>query len=98
MPRTSTSEVYSTLVGHEIRQSRLAAALTQAELARRLNVSPSYISNVEAGRANLTVGQLALIANGLGAALNISLPIIEREPLDHVSPAPTSSRADQVAG
>jgi transcriptional regulator with XRE-family HTH domain len=79
VPRTKTSTVYSKLVGREIRESRLTAKLTQAALARRLDVSASYIANVEAGRANLTVGQLSAIAAALGAALMIKLPLIERE-------------------
>ena len=79
MPRTSVSQVASKVVGGEIRRSRLELGLSQAELARRLHVSPPYITNVEAGRVNLTVGQLANIASALGTALEVHLPVVERE-------------------
>ena len=52
----------STVVGREIREASQALGLTQAEVAERLGVSSSYISAVEAGRRNLTLGQLANIA------------------------------------
>lgn len=53
--------------------------MTQAELAARIDASASYITNIEAGRANVTVGQLAHIADALGAGLTIDLPLIEDE-------------------
>jgi transcriptional regulator with XRE-family HTH domain len=81
MPRTAASDLAAKLVGSEVRSARRAAGLTQAELARRLGTSPSYVTNVEAGRLNLTIGQLARIADALGADLHISLPLIEVEPV-----------------
>jgi transcriptional regulator with XRE-family HTH domain len=47
--------------------------LTQATLAQRLGTSPSYIANLEAGRLNLTLGQLARIAGALDADLQIGM-------------------------
>jgi transcriptional regulator with XRE-family HTH domain len=77
MPRTQTSELAARLVGDEIRRARKAAGLTQLELAKRLELTIPYISNVEAGRVNLTVGQLARFADALGSDLRLSLPRIE---------------------
>ncbi len=82
VPRTRASEVASRLVGDHIRSSRRELGLTQAELARRLNVSPPYVAKVEAGRANLTVGQLANIAGALGVGLDIRFPLIERRQIE----------------
>ena len=88
MPRTSVSQVASKVVGGEIRRSRLELGLSQAELARRLDVTPPYITNVEAGRVNLTVvGQLANIASALGTALEIHLPVVERQAVTLAEPA-----------
>jgi transcriptional regulator with XRE-family HTH domain len=42
-------------------------------------VSPSYVAAVEAGRENLTVGQLANIANAMGAGLDIEFAVPSRE-------------------
>jgi len=78
MPRTAASEITAKQVGAQVRLSRKHAGLSQRELGTRLGASGSYIANVEAGRENLTVGQLANIAAALGAGLEISLPVPER--------------------
>jgi transcriptional regulator with XRE-family HTH domain len=71
----------SKIVGEQIRASRLAAGLTQAEVARRLSVSAPYVANVEAGRTNLTLGQMTNIATAMGVGLDIRFPTVVREPL-----------------
>ena len=72
MPRTAVSDVHAKVVGRELRETRRALGLTQVEVAERLGVSPSYISAVEAGRRNLTLGQLANIANAMRLGIDIS--------------------------
>jgi transcriptional regulator with XRE-family HTH domain len=79
MPRTHASEIAGQIVGQEIRRARADAGLSQAELARRLDISPSYISNLEAGRVNVTVGQLANIAGALGVAMDVHLRAVPRQ-------------------
>ena len=72
MPRTAVSEMNAKVVGRELKDSRQALGLTQAEVAKRLGVSTSYISAVEAGRRNLTLGQLANIANAMRLGIDVS--------------------------
>jgi len=72
MPRTAVSEIHAKVVGREIKDTRQTLGLTQAEVAERLGVSPSYISAVEAGRRNLTLGQLVNIANAMRLGIDIS--------------------------
>jgi transcriptional regulator with XRE-family HTH domain len=72
MPRTAVSEVHAKVVGRELRETRQALGMTQAEVAGRLGVSASYVSAVEAGRRNLTLGQLANIANAMRLGIDIS--------------------------
>lgn len=72
MPRTAVSEIHAKVVGRELKDTRQTLGLTQAEVAERLGVSPSYISAVEAGRRNLTLGQLANIANAMRLGIEIS--------------------------
>jgi predicted transcriptional regulator len=53
-------------------RSRLAiadlrrGAMTQAELARKVGVSPKYVQRVEAGKQNITIASLVRFANALG--------------------------------
>jgi transcriptional regulator with XRE-family HTH domain len=72
VPRTAVSEIHAKVVGRELRETRQAIGMTQAEVAGRLGVSASYVSAVEAGRRNLTLGQLANIANAMRLGVDIS--------------------------
>jgi transcriptional regulator with XRE-family HTH domain len=72
LTRDARSEIHAKVVGREIRATRNALGLTQAEVAERLGASASYISAVEAGRRNLTLGQLANIANAMRLGVNVS--------------------------
>lgn len=78
MPRTTVSAPHAAAVGLQIRQARVARGLTQTALAERLQVSSAYVSRVEAGQANATVGALARIAAALDAELSFSLTLRER--------------------
>src|SRR5262249_20162121 len=81
MPRTARSDPTAKMVGEAIRRARREAGLTQAQLAGRLETTAPYVTNVEAGRANLTVGQLASIAAALNAVVDVNLRIVESAPL-----------------
>jgi transcriptional regulator with XRE-family HTH domain len=81
MPRTTRSDPTARLVGQAIRDARHRTNLTQAQLAQRLDTTTPYITNVEAGRSNLTVGQLASIADALDAVLEVNLRVVETERL-----------------
>ncbi len=72
MPRTAASEIHAKVLGRKLKDTRQALGLTQAALAERLGVSASYISAVEAGRHNLTLGQLANIASAMRLGVDIS--------------------------
>lgn len=72
MPRTAASEIHAKAVGREIKATRRDLDLTQAEVAERLGVSASYVAAVEAGRHNLTLGQIANIANAMRLGVSVS--------------------------
>ena len=75
------SQVATKVVGRAIRGARAEAGLTQAQLAARMEVNPSYVANVEAGRVNVTVGQLANLAQALGTGLDVRFPALDRGPV-----------------
>lgn len=75
MPRTATSSIASVVVGQAIRDARQEMGITQAELARRLRASPPYVSALEAGKANPTVGQLSAVAGALGVELHVDFRV-----------------------
>lgn len=86
MPRTAASDITARIVGQEVRRTRKAAGLTQAEVAERLDTSAAYVTNVEAGRLNLTLGQLTRIAAAIGADLQVSLPLVTIKPTRVAAP------------
>jgi transcriptional regulator with XRE-family HTH domain len=79
MARSAESDLAARLVGAEIKRARLEAGMGQARVAELIGASQSYVSNVEAGRENLTLGQLARIADALGSRLEIGLPAVTVE-------------------
>lgn len=59
-----------THLGQRLRAGREAADISLRELARRVNLSPSFISQVELGRATPSVGTLYTIVTELGLSLD----------------------------
>ena len=63
------SEDVRRLVGKNVKRLRIAAGLSQAELAERMGVDRSYVSGLEQGQRNPTVVTLWHMARALGARL-----------------------------
>lgn len=57
------------LVGQNVRKLRLAAKISQAELAARMGVDRAYVSGLELGQRNPTVVTLWHIAKALGVPM-----------------------------
>ena len=57
-------------MGEQLRAARQARNLTLRELAQRLGVSPSMISQIETGRASPSVSTLYALANELSVSLD----------------------------
>ena len=45
-------------IGQRVRKARLAKHMSQAELAEALNISPSFMSNIETGKNAMSVATL----------------------------------------
>jgi len=58
-------------LGAKIRKARLAACVTQAGLAQKLNTDKANISRMEHGKQNLTVETIYRIAHILGQPVQI---------------------------
>ena len=57
-------------IGDRIRRARTAARLSVRELARRVGVSPSHVSQVERGLASFSVRALYNVVNELGISMD----------------------------
>jgi transcriptional regulator with XRE-family HTH domain len=57
-------------IGERLREERVKAGISQRELARRLNLSPSLISQLESGQSRPSVGTLYSIVTELGVSLD----------------------------
>lgn len=56
-------------VGARLKELREAAGMSQQRLARASGVSQSHISEIEAGRSEVTVTTLKMLCSGLGITL-----------------------------
>jgi transcriptional regulator with XRE-family HTH domain len=61
-------------VGAHIRSLRKARKLSQEQLAERADLHYTMIGSVERGERNITLGNLAKIAKGLGVSLRELFP------------------------
>ena len=59
-----------TRLGREIRRLREAASLSQERLAEQADITYQYLSGVENGRENFTIGVLEAVATSLGVGVS----------------------------
>lgn len=60
--RSAAGDDILAAVGRNVRRIRTAQGITQSRLAAMVNTSRSYLCDVEAGRRNVTMRELARIA------------------------------------
>lgn len=58
------------LIGPNVRAAREAQGMSLRELARRIDVSPSFISQLERNKANASVGTLYALVDVLGLSID----------------------------
>lgn len=76
-------QAFGSLLGQRLREARVGAKMSLRELAKRAEVSPSFISQVELGRAAPSVGTLYAIVSVLGLSLD---SLMHGEPFKDVQP------------
>ncbi len=79
-------------IGNRIRDAREAARISVRELARRMNVSPSHVSQVERGLASFSVRALYNVVNVLDISMD-SLFEDADAPAEPPAPAPPGGTA-----
>lgn len=62
-------------LGERVRIVRLAAKLSQKELATKTNLSIVTVGQIERGNANVSINNLSAIASALNCQLTINLEI-----------------------
>ena len=71
-------------IGGNVRKARKAAHLTQAELAKKTNLSRSHIGAIETNRYNPSLSTLGVIAKAVGVP--VSALVREKVPTINVKP------------
>jgi transcriptional regulator with XRE-family HTH domain len=69
-PAQQASDAALEGIGDRLREERVKAGISQRELARRLGLSPSLISQLESGQSKPSVGTLYSIVTELGVSLD----------------------------
>ena len=62
-------------IGHKIRTKRRQLGVAQANLAKKLSISPSYLNLIESGKRKINVNLLLKVAN----ELNIEIADISKK-------------------
>ncbi|MCX7805426.1 MAG: cupin domain-containing protein, partial [Planctomycetota bacterium] len=68
-PQTPEEAVGAERIGARLRKLRLAAGISARELARRAGVTPGFVSHIELGRAEPSLGTLRVLLGELGSSL-----------------------------
>ena len=64
-------------LGKVVKERRKALGISQEELAAKSGLHRTYVSDVERGIRNLTVGAMCFLANGLGLSLTELVGFVE---------------------
>lgn len=69
-------EAYTFYTSQILQEARKEAKMSQAELARRINVTKSYISRIESGSITPSVATFYRIIHALGMRIEVVRPIV----------------------
>lgn len=83
-------------IGLLIREARTRRGLTQAALAKMINVTQSWISWIENGKTSAEIGKVLLALAALGVEMNFNLPSSEADDKLHRKNDPADVAADDV--
>jgi transcriptional regulator with XRE-family HTH domain len=95
------SSMLTVAISRAIRERRLSLGVSQEELGNRADLHRTYISDIEAGRRNLSLRSLFRLALGLGLSVSDLLKMAELKTDPVVAPElamPSSMPASIPAG
>lgn len=81
MTNLSDEQIYS-IIGMKIKETRIRLGMTQTELAKRINMVRTSLTNIESGKQKLAIHMLYKIAGVLKVPVTDLLPEVEGEELD----------------
>ena len=84
MGETFSEDDFLKKLGNRIKILRVAQGLSQAQLADSINMSPRYLSEVEAGKRNISIYFLKLLAERLSISLSELLNFAEKEERENI--------------
>jgi transcriptional regulator with XRE-family HTH domain len=69
----ATIEVMQALFGENFRQARAKAGLKQVDIESHTGMKQAYISQIEGGKHNLTLGTMMILAHAVGKDVDVLL-------------------------
>ena len=75
----------STEFGVALREARLRAKMTQADVAKRARLGQTYVSRVELGHQNITLDSMSLLARAVGLHVSLVIARDVRNSEDHTA-------------
>jgi transcriptional regulator with XRE-family HTH domain len=70
---------FSKKLGQRIRTLRVSKGLSQEKLAEKAGLHPTYVSEIELGKANASISIFARLSDGLGMMLSELVEVEGRE-------------------
>lgn len=67
------TEEYNRLIGKRVKMQRISAKVSQTELAKELGVTQTHLSNIENGRAGLTIPNLIKLHQILECPISVDI-------------------------
>lgn len=73
-------ENYNKLIGTRVKMLRITKGVSQTELAKQIGVTQTHLSNIENGRAGLTIPNLIKLHEALATPISNFFEDIEGKP------------------
>ena len=76
------AEDYNKLIGTRVKMLRITKGISQTELAKQIGVTQTHLSNIENGRAGLTIPNLIKLHEALDTPISSFFEDIEGKPVE----------------